>query len=87
MGFFVAEGEQVREWVDFRTMGLHWMVNAAILNPRGYHMKLYYPDDTYSVSTGFQIVGDGSGPWSLPASDPDVISAFRRFQETVPCKR
>lgn len=80
---FAVEGEMVVPWAEFHHQGLQWLINASVLNPRGYHLATYFPDDTYAVSTGFMIAGDGSAPWSMPADHPDVVRAFNLSRKVL----
>lgn len=57
---------------EIREKGLVWLVNTAILHPRGFALAVSYDDsDTEFVNpVGLMIVGDGSEPWVF-GENPD----------------
>lgn len=54
--------EQRESLARFRAEGLLWLVNAAVLHPRGWALAVHLDDDTGEV-LGLSVVGDGSEPW------------------------
>jgi hypothetical protein len=79
---FEGNVESYMPWAEFNNLGLHWLVNAELLNPRGYHMTMYYPDPEFLVSTGFFIHGDGTSPWEgVDPNHPIARRAFKRVKK------
>lgn len=66
--------------------GLLWLINAAILHPRGYAMTASIDEETGRVLELF-VQGDGSEPWcfgedTIPADEERVFESdesYRRF--------
>lgn len=71
---------EVRPIADLRSSGLLWLLNSAALHPRGYAIALVMDDG--GTVTGWQLLGDGSEPWSFEDS-PDTHDAFRRAEQTL----
>ena len=81
--FVGLDGETIFPWAEFQKMGLLWLINATVFNPRGYHLTMYYTDDTFTECTGFKVVGDGKSPWSFPTNNPGVIKAFKSAKQVL----
>jgi hypothetical protein len=52
-----------RPWQDLKTTGLLWLINAAVLHPRGYALALVYRGGDHDEPIGWQLLGDGSEAW------------------------
>jgi len=63
---------------QFRADGLLWMVNAAILHPRGYALTAHIDDAGEPI--GLSVLGDGVEPWCF-ADASDVQDAIRLFMD------
>lgn len=68
--------------------GLIWLVNAAILHPRGYALAVHFDDDEKIV--GLSVVGDGQEVWCFGQETPMAAdersvwqsdAAYQRFVE------
>jgi hypothetical protein len=53
----------VHPWQDLKTSGLLWLINAAVLHPRGYALALVYLNGAEGDPVGWQLLGDGSQAW------------------------
>jgi hypothetical protein len=61
--------------VNLREDGLVWMLNTAILHPRGFALGYNPADKT------FELQGDGSERWAYEESDRDFSAQLdRRFE-------
>lgn len=78
------DGESYHPWAEFQKSGALWLVNATLWHPRGYAMLMYYPDDTFSESIGYKIVGEGKRPWTTPVNLREINEAFRKFKALYP---
>lgn len=54
---------ETHAWEEFRTLGLLWLINTSVLHPRGFALAFVYDDDRNPI--GWQLVGDGSEPWTF----------------------
>lgn len=61
----------------FQESGLLWLVNTAILHPRGKAIAVHV--DENGERTAMSIVGDGDEPWTF---GPDAIDSFRAYLES-----
>jgi hypothetical protein len=52
---------------DLRDDGLLWLLNTAVLHPRGFALAFHYDDDDTECRnpTGWLILGDGTEPWVM----------------------
>ncbi|QOC89864.1 hypothetical protein [Micromonospora craniellae] len=55
----------VRPWADLRDSGLLWLINRAVLHPRGFALAVVMQGED---AVGWQLLGDGRGPWRFHAS-------------------
>lgn len=62
---------------EFQDHGLLWLLNAAVLHPRGYALALHF-DDTAAV-VGWSIMGDGSEPWTFGDDCDEQFAAVARL--------
>ena len=64
--------------VDLREDGLLWLINRAVLHPRGFALGI-------SPDGKFDLIGDGKEPWhfAVPCevSDPDHVKNIVNEQE------
>lgn len=62
----------VRPWQELKTTGLLWLINAAVLHPRGYALALVYSGGDHNEPMGWRLLGDGSEPWIFndPTDEP-----------------
>ncbi len=70
-----GNNEAVRPWEDLRSSGLLWLINAAVLHPRGFAMAMTFDDS--GEATGWRLLGDGSEPWRF---GDDVDEPFRNVE-------
>ncbi|HET8643236.1 MAG TPA: hypothetical protein VFM37_14965 [Pseudonocardiaceae bacterium] len=71
---------------DFRELsesGLLWLINAVVFHPRGFALALAMNTATGEV-TGWDLVGDGTEPWSY--ADP-VDDRFTAAEATLAAHR
>lgn len=68
-----------RPWRELSESGLLWLINATCFHPRGYALALSMDTRTGEV-TGWDILGDGTEPWSY--ADP-VDDRFRAAEATL----
>lgn len=66
---------EVKQFNELRDTGLLWLINKALLHPRGYALALHYEvgeDGTMNVDncTGWSIMGDGTEPWHYSMDPP-----------------
>lgn len=74
-----------RPFGDLRAAGLLWLINRAVLHPRGYALALVYPPDTDHATAepvGWRLVGDGTEPWRYGA-DVDEDTLFDAAEATL----
>jgi hypothetical protein len=65
---------RLKEW---HQDGLLWLVNAAVLHPRGWALAIHIDDDGEPL--GLSIQGDGQEPWCFePGKNDDILHAFER---------
>lgn len=65
---------------QFQDDGLVWLVNTALLHPRGYALCVH--KDTDGNPVGLSILGDGSEPWCFAPEDAaDSAAAFNFAEE------
>lgn len=68
----------IRELGDLVGSGLLWLINTALLHPRGYAMTLHYEAQGYCI--GWSIQGDGGEPWKF---GDDTQPAFDAIKELL----
>jgi hypothetical protein len=60
---------------EFRTSGLLWLLNRAVLHPRGFAVGFSYAEgddiDT-AAPIGWVLYGDGTEAWRFPEDDPET---------------
>ena len=66
-----------RPWSELRDSGLLWLINRTVFHPRGYALGLVL---ARGVPLGWQLVGDGSEPWSF---DGDEAGLFAAAEQTL----
>lgn len=69
-----------RPLAELRDTGLLWMINRSLFHPRGFALALVYDAD--GQCTGWELLGDGSEPWTY-ASDIDEAELLRRAEQTL----
>lgn len=69
----------VRPLATLRDSGILWLINAAALHPRGFALSLVIDDA--GMITGWQLLGDGTEPWSF-APGPDIDERFAAVAAT-----
>jgi hypothetical protein len=69
-----------RPFDDLRASGLLWLINRALLHPRGYALALHVEG---GEAVGWSLLGDGSEPWRYDETDVDEREPFRRLQQTL----
>lgn len=76
MAFLELTDAQRETLNQFRADGLLWMVNAAILHPRGYALTVHINDAGDPI--GLSVQGDGVEPWCFESLDNvrDSVEAF-----------
>jgi len=62
----------------FHKSGLLWLVNTAVLHPRGFALALELTAD--GVPIGLSVVGDGTEPWAY--EDDTVQESFMNHYDT-----
>jgi hypothetical protein len=63
-------------WEELRSSGLLWLINAAVLHPRGYALSLAQLGGTI---VGWRLLGDGSEPWQFDRDIDDQFAAVQRL--------
>jgi hypothetical protein len=71
-----------RPWVDLRSSGLLWLVNAAVFHPRGFALAVV---EDGGKPVGWRLLGDGREPWSFASGDSD--ESFRAAEATLTAQR
>lgn len=61
---------------EFHNQGGVWLVNAALLHPRGWALTLHYSETGEPI--GMSIAGDGKDPWYFPPGSVD--NTIRDFE-------
>jgi hypothetical protein len=51
-----------RPWAELRDTGLLWLINTAVLHPRGYALAIHLDQ---GEAIGWSILGDGAEPWQF----------------------
>ena len=74
----MTAGRPVSELSD---SGLLWLINRTVFHPRGFALGLVTGEDGEAV--GWQLLGDGSGPWSMDSPEPE----FKAAEETLAAQR
>jgi hypothetical protein len=69
-----------RPFGELRDSGLLWLINRAVLHPRGYALGLVYNDAGNPV--GWQLDGDGTEPWRY-GTDVDEDALFDAAEATL----
>lgn len=64
-----------RPWSELRDTGLLWLINSAVLHPRGFALAIHINDA--GESTGWSLIGDGSEPWYF-TDDAESDDCFTR---------
>ena len=71
----VLTEEQKQKLADFHDSGLVWLVNAAVLHPRGWALTIHLDDQRNP--TGLSIQGDGIEPWCFaPGEQGEILKNF-----------
>lgn len=63
----------VRPFREFRLSGLLWLLNTAVLHPRGYAVGFHFPDGVdpeVGDPDGWEIMGDGTERWAYAEASP-----------------
>lgn len=58
---------------ELRDSGLLWLINRVVFHPRGVALALELDDRQRVV--GWNLIGDGSAPWSFPSEVDDELFA------------
>lgn len=67
---------------QLRDTGLLWLINTALLHPRGYALAILHDDEGHATS--WQLLGDGTERWSFPDSMNDELDArFKAVQRIL----
>lgn len=53
---------EIRPWIDLKSTGLLWLLNASVLHPRGFALGLARDPESGEI-VGWKLLGDGSEPW------------------------
>jgi hypothetical protein len=72
-----------RPWRELSESGLLWLINATVFHPRGFAFACSMDVRTGEV-TGWDLLGDGSEPWSYAGS---VDDRFAAAEETLAAYR
>lgn len=64
--------DKVRPFSELRDSGLLWLINRTVFHPRGYAFCLVIQD---GEAVGWQMLGDGSEPWTLGVEELDQFTA------------
>lgn len=54
----------VRPWIELKSTGLLWLLNASVLHPRGFALGLVRNPESGEI-LGWKLLGDGSEPWKF----------------------
>lgn len=73
-----------RPFAELRDHGLLWLINRAVLHPRGFALALHVADD--GQVTGWSLVGDGTEPWQY-AEEADEDQRFQAVEEFLASHR
>jgi len=71
-----AEGRERLK--QFHEDGLVWLINTALLHPRGYAIAIHLDDQGEYV--GLSVVGDGSEPWVF---GPNAAEARTNTEDAI----
>lgn len=66
-----------RPFADLSATGLLWMINRALLHPRGFALAITV-DKITGQATGWQILGHGDEPWTF-GSGTEEATHFRNL--------
>lgn len=68
------------ELARFHEEGLVWLVNAAVLHPRGWALTIHISEE--GEPTHLSIQGDGRERWCfVPGENAAVLERFERAEE------
>lgn len=73
--------EQSQTLQKFWEEGLLWLVNTAILHPRGYALTIVYDDEALNTPLGLFIQGDGDEPWCF--GDDEATEPLEKHQRAM----
>lgn len=71
---------EVRPLEDLSTSGLLWLINRTVFHPRGYALAVHYDD---GKATGWELLGDGSEPWSYDLGENGENERFQTAESTL----
>lgn len=77
-----ANTTDARPWSELRDSGLLWLINAAVLHPRGFALALVADVDGNFL--GWDLLGDGSEPWEY---DRQMDERFAAVEATFAAAR
>jgi hypothetical protein len=64
---------------QFHQDGLLWLVNTALLHPRGWALTIHL--DASGEPTGLGVQGDGVEPWIFaPGENADVLQRYEQAE-------
>lgn len=76
--------EPMRSLTELRTSGLLWLFNTSVMHPRGFAIALVL--DHAGEAIGWQLLGDGSEPWTfLDGECNDAFAAVRATLNDAEC--
>lgn len=81
----------IRPWIELKSSGLLWLLNASVLHPRGFALALVRDPRSREI-VGWRLLGDGSEPWRFDGAESgscdqnfaDVEALFACAKKTTP---
>lgn len=75
---------EIRPINEIRESGLLWLINTALLHPRGFAIAFCYSEedsDGKGEPIGWQLLGDGSEPWQF--AEGQVTDEFQSVSQLL----
>jgi hypothetical protein len=63
-----------RDFSELSDSGLLWLINRAVLHPRGFALGIVYDKDRKAEdrkAIGWELCGDGSEPWAYVSAEAE----------------
>lgn len=71
---------EIRPFSQLSTTGLLWLINKAVLHPRGFALALDYDSADSDEPLGWSLYGDGKEPWTFAEGiDDSRFAAIEAF--------
>lgn len=69
-----------RPFAELRETGLLWLINRTVFHPHGFALALHVDSD--GNATGWELLGDGSEPWTFGGDGSNEVEQLQTARET-----